>query len=70
MKQKIALAVHGGAGTILKSKMTAELEKAYTAALHSALQKGHELLAAGGSDLDQLLRALQFAIVGLAHRPG
>lgn len=54
MKQKIALAVHGGAGTILKSMMTAEMEKAYGGALSLALQKGHELLAAGGSSLDSV----------------
>ncbi|RYZ57669.1 MAG: isoaspartyl peptidase/L-asparaginase [Chitinophagaceae bacterium] len=65
MKQKIALAVHGGAGTILKSKMTAELEKAYTAALHSALQKGYELLAAGGSSLD----AVEIAVRELEDCP-
>jgi L-asparaginase / beta-aspartyl-peptidase len=60
MKQKIALAVHGGAGTILKSKMTVELEKAYTDALHSSLQKGYELLAAGGSSLDAVEIAVRY----------
>ena len=65
MKQKIALAVHGGAGTILKSKMTAELEKAYTAALHTALQKGYELLMSGGSSLD----AVEIAVRELEDCP-
>lgn len=65
MKQKIALAVHGGAGTILKSKMTAELEKAYKEALSIALQKGHELLMAGGSSLD----AVEIAVRELEDCP-
>ena len=59
MKQKIALAVHGGAGTIVKSKMTAALEKAYTDALHSALAKGHAILVAGGSSLDAVETAVR-----------
>lgn len=65
MKQKIALAVHGGAGTILRSKMTVDLEKAYRAALTEALQKGHELLAAGGSSLD----AVEIAVRELEDCP-
>ena len=65
MKQKIALAVHGGAGTILKSKMTAELEKAYKEALQLALQKGYDLLSAGGSSLD----AVEIAVRELEDCP-
>ncbi|HVF81405.1 MAG TPA: isoaspartyl peptidase/L-asparaginase [Flavisolibacter sp.] len=52
MKQKIALAVHGGAGTIVKSTMTAALEEAYKSALEEALQKGHAILRDSGSALD------------------
>ncbi|HET7896730.1 MAG TPA: isoaspartyl peptidase/L-asparaginase, partial [Flavisolibacter sp.] len=59
MKHKIALAVHGGAGTILQSKMTTELEAAYKAALRLSLQKGHELLKAGGSALDAVEMAVR-----------
>lgn len=59
MKQKIALAIHGGAGTILKSKMTAELEAAYKEALRSSLQKGYALLNAGGSALDAVEMAVR-----------
>ncbi len=58
-QQTITLAVHGGAGTILKSKMTPAKEKAYTGALRQALQKGYDLLAAGGSSLDAVERAVQ-----------
>ncbi|MBS1271874.1 MAG: Isoaspartyl peptidase [Candidatus Marinimicrobia bacterium] len=46
------LAIHGGAGTILKSKMSAEKEQAYRSALESALEKGYRILEKGGSSLD------------------
>jgi beta-aspartyl-peptidase (threonine type) len=52
MKQLIALVIHGGAGTILKSEMTAAKEKAYKAGLTEALLKGYRVLADGGSSLD------------------
>jgi beta-aspartyl-peptidase (threonine type) len=65
MKQKIALAVHGGAGTILKSTMTTELEKAYKAALEESLTKGHEILKTGGSSLD----AVEIAVKVLEDCP-
>src|SRR5687767_8402835 len=49
---KIALAIHGGAGTILKSQMTPELEQEYRGGLENALTIGWEILAKGGSALD------------------
>ncbi len=56
---KIALAVHGGAGTILKEQMTASREKAYRGALEHALQRGHAVLAMGGSALDAVEMAVR-----------
>jgi beta-aspartyl-peptidase (threonine type) len=50
--QKFALAVHGGAGTILKESMTPELENAYKQKLKEALEAGYNVLKAGGSSLD------------------
>ncbi len=50
--KKFVLVIHGGAGTILKSQMTTEKEKAYTAALNEALEKGSAILSKGGSALD------------------
>lgn len=47
--QKISLAIHGGAGTILKEDMTPDLEKAYQQGLKDALDKGYAVLAAGGT---------------------
>ena len=51
-KNKFVLVIHGGAGTILKSQMSAEKEKAYTDALNEALDKGSAILNKGGSALD------------------
>ena len=47
--QDFSLAIHGGAGTILKSKMTAAQEAAYLQALEGALQAGRSLLEQGKS---------------------
>jgi beta-aspartyl-peptidase (threonine type) len=52
MSQKIALAIHGGAGTILRSLMTPELESEYRSGLESALKKGWKILERGGNALD------------------
>ena len=49
---KIALAIHGGAGTILKETMTPALELEYRGGLEEALRVGWEILAKGGSSLD------------------
>ncbi|MBK7394585.1 MAG: isoaspartyl peptidase/L-asparaginase [Chloracidobacterium sp.] len=49
---KIALAIHGGAGTILKSQMTTALEAEYRSGLDTALRIGWQILERGGSSLD------------------
>src|SRR5438445_651185 len=51
-KGKLALVIHGGAGTILRSLMTSELEAEYRAGLEDALRTGYEILRKGGSALD------------------
>ena len=50
--KKIALALHGGAGTILKSSLTAELENKYRSGLKTALEIGWRILQNGGTALD------------------
>lgn len=55
---KFSLAVHGGAGTILKSNLTPELEERYHAGLRAALQAGHDILRAGGTALDAVTAAV------------
>jgi beta-aspartyl-peptidase (threonine type) len=51
-KNKIGLAIHGGAGTIERSSMTPEKEHEYRAGLERALTAGYEILKRGGSSLD------------------
>jgi len=62
---KIALAIHGGAGTILKSEMTADLEREYRNDLENSLKKGWEVLRKNGSALD----AVEAATVALENFP-
>jgi beta-aspartyl-peptidase (threonine type) len=54
---KYILAVHGGAGTILKEDMTPDLEQAYTQGLQQALQKGYAVLEKGGASMDAVIAA-------------
>ncbi len=58
--RKFAIAIHGGAGTILKSNMTPEKEAAYNKALEEALQKGYDILDKGGSALDAVQAAVMY----------
>lgn len=46
---QFTIAIHGGAGTILKEDMTPELEQAYLGALQEALNVGHAVLEQGGT---------------------
>lgn len=62
---KPALAIHGGAGTILKSEMTAELEREYRHGLENSLKKGWEILQKNGSALD----AVEAATIALENFP-
>src|SRR5438874_9424014 len=48
----IGLVIHGGAGTIERSKMTPEREREYRAGLERALAAGYEILKKVGSSLD------------------
>ncbi len=56
---QIALAVHGGAGTIERSKMTPEGEQEYLAGIEHALRVGREILDRGGSSLDAVEAAVR-----------
>jgi beta-aspartyl-peptidase (threonine type) len=55
----IALAIHGGAGTIDREKMTPEAEKQYRAGLENALKAGYDILQRGGSSLDAVEAAVR-----------
>ncbi|MEY2540718.1 MAG: L-asparaginase / beta-aspartyl-peptidase [Verrucomicrobiota bacterium] len=51
-QKKIGLVIHGGAGTIERSKMTPESEREHRAGLERALSAGYDILKRGGSSLD------------------
>jgi L-asparaginase / beta-aspartyl-peptidase len=51
---RFTLVIHGGAGTILKQDMTAELELAYLNALREALEAGYAVLEEGGSSINAI----------------
>lgn len=55
----IALAIHGGAGTILKKNMTEEKEARYRQKLSEAAKAGYGVLEAGGASLDAVAAAIR-----------
>lgn len=55
---KIAIAIHGGAGTILKTDLTPELEQTYTSGLQAALDSGYHALQNGQSAIEAVLAAV------------
>ncbi|RMG66811.1 MAG: isoaspartyl peptidase/L-asparaginase [Bacteroidetes bacterium] len=65
MKHPLALAIHGGAGTIRRHRMTPEAEARYRAGLEAALQVGYAVLARGGHALD----AAEAAVLSLEDNP-
>lgn len=56
--QKLSIAVHGGAGTILKEDMTPELEAAYYKGLEDALSAGYAVLEEGGTAINAVKAAV------------
>ncbi len=54
-----AIAIHGGAGTIEKSKFTPKEEQAYRAKLTQAVEAGYKVLEQGGESLDAITAAIQ-----------
>ncbi|WP_426398733.1 isoaspartyl peptidase/L-asparaginase family protein [Ralstonia sp. R-29] len=53
------LAIHGGAGTITRSAMSADAEVAYHQALNDILAAGQRILVDGGSALDAVTEAVR-----------
>ena len=63
--EKFAIAIHGGAGTLIKGMMTPDLESQYKAALQNALSEGYKILEQGGNALD----AIEIAVKHLEDSP-
>ncbi len=64
-EQRWSLAIHGGAGTMDRTRITSEQDALYRAGLEAALDAGKAVLAAGGSALD----AVSAAIMRLEDNP-
>jgi beta-aspartyl-peptidase (threonine type) len=60
---KIAIAIHGGAGTILKEEITTELGENYLVGLKVAMDKGYAILEKGGTAVE----AVKAAVVSLEN---
>jgi len=58
-KPRFAIAIHGGAGTILKSSMTPEQEAQYRMKLAEAVDIGYAILEKGGTSLDAVEAVVQ-----------
>lgn len=65
MNNNFAIAVHGGAGTILRSLLTSEKEALYVKGIEQAILAGHKILKDGGTSLD----AVEAAVVALENYP-
>lgn len=65
MSTTFGIAIHGGAGTILKSSMTPALQREYETGLQQALDAGYNILANGGSSLD----AVEASVIVLEDYP-
>ena len=63
--KKFSIAIHGGAGTILKSSMTPEKELAYKQALKIALEAGYQAL----NDKKTAIEAIELAVIKLEDSP-
>ena len=55
---KISIAIHGGAGTIIKEDMTPELEIEYRKALQESLDAGYAVLENGGTAVNAVKAAV------------
>ncbi len=58
MGNNFSIAIHGGAGTILRSTMTPDLHLQYESGLQHALDTGYKMLEAGSSSLDSVEAAV------------
>jgi beta-aspartyl-peptidase (threonine type) len=54
----VVFAIHGGAGTIRRSDLTPEQERAYRAALTTALEAGRDVLSGGGNATEAVKAAI------------
>lgn len=65
MNNKFSIAIHGGAGTLVKGMMTPELETQYKNDLKTAMYSGYKVLESGKSAVD----AVEAAVMVLENSP-
>ena len=58
-RRMFAIAIHGGAGTIERSRITPEQDLAYRSALNAAVEAGYAILEKGGTSLDAVSAAVR-----------
>lgn len=59
MTKPFSIAIHGGAGTILREQMSDELQQSIFADLEAAVKAGHQILATGGEAIDAVVAAVK-----------
>ena len=60
-----SIAIHGGAGTLVKGMMTSKLESRFKNDLRTALEKGYSVLSKGGAAVD----AVEHSVMSLEDSP-
>lgn len=59
MTKPFSIAIHGGAGTILREQMSDELQQSILTDLEAAVKAGHQILKKGGEALDAVVAAVK-----------
>ena len=65
-----SIAIHGGAGTIVKEDMTPALERAYRNGLTVAIEAGYEILKNGGTSIDAIITSIKMLEDNLLFNAG
>ncbi len=58
-KNKFAIVIHGGAGTILKENISVQREAEYKAKLEEAIRVGYTILKKGGTSLEAVTKTIR-----------
>ncbi|MCA2416864.1 MULTISPECIES: isoaspartyl peptidase/L-asparaginase family protein [Vibrio] len=59
MTKPFSIAIHGGAGTILRDQMSNELQQSILADLEASVKAGYQILEKGGDALDAVVAAVK-----------
>ena len=59
MSQPFSIAIHGGAGTILRDQMSDELKTGIVEALKKSVLAGYQVLQSGGDALDAVVASVK-----------